>query len=71
MPLELNTIRMQYEEQIYWQQSMLEYEALVQYGPEILSSIASVSKPFWEKSMKEDNFKTKWNEARYHQIARF
>ena len=47
------------EDQVYWQDNLGDYDDPDVYGSEISSSIASASKTFWEKSLKEDSFKGK------------
>ena len=42
------------EDQIYWQDSIEEYNDPLEFGPEISSSIAGAAKVFWKKSLKAD-----------------
>ena len=42
------------EDQIYWQDSIEEYNDPLEFGPEIPSSIAGAAKVFWKKSLKSD-----------------
>ena len=48
------------EDQAYWQDSLGDYGDPDVYESEISSSIASASKTFWEKPLKEDSFKRKF-----------
>ena len=53
--------------QEYWQKSIEDYpQASIDddYGPEIISYIASASKMYWHKRMKEDDLETKRAEAK-------
>lgn len=47
------------QEQEYWQETLQDYGENVVFGKEISSSIASASKIFWEKPMKEEVSKKK------------
>ena len=42
------------EDQIYWQASIEEYNALLEFGREIPSSMAGAAKFFWEQLLKAD-----------------
>lgn len=50
--------------QNYWQDAVEEYESTSQAsGPEVLSSIASASKIFWHRSLKQEILKKKLEDA--------
>ena len=59
------------EDQKYWLQSTEEYDDVTKVGPEVLSSMASATKTFWEKSLIEGKLKSKIESGKLHANCKF